>query len=64
MDNWFYAGIDKPLEDFVGDIEQRYWSITFWVLHGLHWLWDRAYNRSSPDFENFKSEKARRKEVT
>ena len=28
-------GVDKPLEDLVGDTEQRYRLITHWVRHGL-----------------------------
>ena len=26
-------------------------TITLWVLHGLHWLWDRDYKRSSQILE-------------
>ena len=48
---------------FVGDTEQRYRSITFWVSNGLHWLWDSQYKNSSADLENFESTQAGRKEI-
>ena len=59
-----YTGMDKPLEDLVEDTEQRYRSITLWVLHGLSWFWDRDHKRSSPDLGNFESAQIGRKEVT
>ena len=64
INDWLNAGVDKPLEDLVGDTEQRYRSITVWVPHGLHWLWDCDYKRSFPDLENFESAQAGRKKVT
>ena len=64
IDNWLYAIIDKPLEDLVGNTEQRYWSIIFWVPNGLHWLWDCNYKCSSLDLGNFELAQAGRKDVT
>ena len=61
---WFDSGVDKPLKDLVGDTEQIYWWIIFWVPHGLHWLWDRHYKRSSPDLGNFESAQIGRKKVS
>ena len=57
-------GVDKPLEDLVGDTEQRYRSITLWVSHGLCWFWDRDHKRSSPDLGNFESAQTGRKKLT
>ena len=48
-------GIDKPLKDLVEDTEQRYWLITLWVPHRLHWFWDHEHKCSSPDLGNFES---------
>ena len=62
INNWLDAGVDKLLEDFVGDVEQRYRSITFWVPHRINRLQDGDYKRSSPDLKNFDSEQAGRKE--
>ena len=64
VDNWFHMGMDKSLEDFVGDTKQRYWAIALRVLLKLLRLWDRDYQRSSPDFGNFESAQAGRKEAT
>ena len=32
IDNWFHKGMDKPLEDLVGDTKQRYWAIALRFL--------------------------------
>ena len=53
-----------PLEDLVGDTEQRYRSITLWVPHGLCWFWDCDHKCSFPDLENFELVQTGRKEVT
>ena len=64
IDNCFHTGIDKPLEDLVGDPKQRYWAIALTVLLSLLRLWDRDYQCSSPDFGNFESAQAEKKEAT
>ena len=56
--------MDKPLEDLVGDTKQRYWAIALGVLLRLLRLLDRDYQRSSPNFGNFESTQAGRKETT
>ena len=61
IDNWLDESVDKPFKDFEGDTEQRYWSITFWVPHGLYWFWDHDYKCSSSDLENFELAQAGRK---
>ena len=64
IDNWFHTGMDKLFEDLVGDTKQRYWAISLMVLLGLLELWDCDYLRFSPDFGNFESMQAGRKEAT
>ena len=61
---WLDTGVDKPLEDLVGDAEQRYWSITVWVPHRHHWLRNRHYKRFSLDRGNFESAQGGRNKVT
>ena len=48
--NWLDTGVDKPLENPVGGIEQRHRSITLWVPYELYRLWDYNYKRSSLNF--------------
>ena len=55
-------GMDKPLEDLVGDTKQGYWAIALKVFLRLLRLWDSDYQRSSPDFGNFEWAQAGRKE--
>ena len=60
----FHTVMDKLLEDLVGDTKQRYYAIALRVLLRLLRLWDCDYQRSSPDFGNFESTQAVRKEAT
>ena len=39
----FDAGVDKSLEDLVGNTEQKNRAITLWVLYRLRGLRDRDY---------------------
>ena len=64
IDNWLHTGMDKPLEDLVGDTKQRYWAIALGVLLRFLRFWDGDYQRSSPDFGNFEWAQARRKEAS
>ena len=61
INNWFHTGVDKPLEDLVGNTKQRYWMMALKVLHRLLWLWDCNYQHSTPDFGNYESTQAGRK---
>ena len=63
IDDWFSTDMDKPLEDPVGNTKQRYWAIVLRVLLRLLKFWDHDYQRSAPDFENFESVQAGRKEA-
>ena len=63
IDNWFHAGVDELFESLVGNIKQRYWAIALKVLFRLLWLSNCGYHRSSPDFGNFESTQAGRKEA-
>ena len=55
--------MNKPLKDLVGDTKQRYWAIALRVFLRLLRLWDHDYQRFFPDFWNFESAQAERKEV-
>jgi len=39
----FDTSINEFLEDFIGDTQQRYRTIAFWVPQWLLWLRDRNY---------------------
>ena len=60
----FDAGVDKSLEDLVGNTEQRDRAITLWVLYRFRRLRDRDYKRSSPDLRDCEMAHAGRKEAT
>ena len=64
INNWFDAGIDKPLKDLLGDTEQTYQSITLWVPHWLHQLWNQNYKQYFPNLGNFKSAQTAKSHVT
>ena len=53
--NWFDASVDKSFEGLVQKTEQRYWSITFWVLFGVYQLWDCDDKQFSSNIKNFES---------
>ena len=55
INNLFDADVDKPLDNLVGNTEQRYQSKTFWVSYGLHRLWDCNHKPFSLDLGNFES---------
>ena len=40
VDGGLDTGIDKTLEEFEGDTQQRDGSIALWILQGLIWLKD------------------------
>ena len=64
VNNGFYTSVDQPLEDLVGDTEQKDQKIALWVLHRFLWLWDCDYKSSSPDFGNSELAQTGRKEAT
>ena len=43
VDEWIDTSVDEYLEDFKGDTQQRYRTVTLWVLQWLFWLRDRNY---------------------
>jgi len=43
VDDWVDTSVDESLEDFKGDTQQRYGSVTPWVPQWLFWLKDRNY---------------------
>ena len=49
----FDAGVDKLLENLVGNTEQGDRTIAPWVLYRFRRLWDHYYERSSSDLRNF-----------
>ena len=57
----FNAGVDKSLENLVGlglelvnpNTKQGDRTIALWILYRFRRLWDRYYQRSSPDLRNF-----------
>ena len=53
VDNGLGTGVNEPLEDLVGDTEQRDGAIALGVLYRFHWFGNRDNQRSSPDFWNF-----------
>ena len=59
--NRFNTGLDKPFEDLVRYTKQRYWAMAHGVATGFHWLCDRDYQRSSPDFVGIWSRRNKKK---
>jgi len=43
VDDWVNTGVDESLEDFQGDTQQGYGTITLFVPQWLFWLRDRNY---------------------
>ena len=41
VDNGLDTGVNEPLEDLVGDTEQRDGAIAVGVLYRFHWFGDR-----------------------
>jgi len=60
VDDWVDTNVDESLEDFKGDTQQGYGTVTLWVPQWLYWLRDR---NSSPDLWSFELAHARTEEV-
>jgi len=43
VDDWVATIVDESLEDFKGDIQQGYRTVTLWVPQRFFWLRDRNY---------------------
>jgi len=65
VDDCVDTSIDESLEDFKGDTQRGYGTVTLWVPPvAIFWLRDCNYECSSPDLWNFELAQAETKEVT
>ena len=64
MDGGLNTGVDKTLEDFDGDTQQRDGLTALWVPWGLIWLKDCNNWCSSPDLGDLEVAQAGREEFT
>jgi len=53
VDDWVDTSVDKSLEDFKGNTQQRYGTIALWVPQWLFWFSHCNYQCSSPNLWNF-----------